>query len=400
MDAHGPGELANERMVDAMIADGALWSSPLIAAFRATPRHRFVDRIFVYQQKQNRWREMLTREPGPAELRLLYADRALITHLSPFRRGERQAPISSSSQPTLMAQMLEDLQVALGHQVLEIGTGTGYNAALLAHLAGPGRVTSIDVDRNVLAEAWDHLRHFPDRQVQLKHADGRHGFPDTAPYDRIMVTAATPRIERAWLDQLAIGGRLSAPLTLGPGLAFVLVGGVANDMFTGRLLRAAYFMPLRAEGESGDAEEASPAAEGLETIAAPWADWLNRRRVRGGWLRLGQSLAFYALLRGLDLGYRAQEDGQPIFGISDGTSECWLGPAQWLVNGPDARRLGDNLWRAWLDSGGPWPTEFEVRIAMAGGLPLSTEREEYLREADGGRQVWRLLERRERGTWI
>ncbi|OAI51374.1 hypothetical protein AYO44_00770 [Planctomycetaceae bacterium SCGC AG-212-F19] len=400
MDAHAAGELANQRMVDSMIADGALWSPPLIAAFRATPRHRFLDRLFVFQQKQNRWREILTREPGPAELRLLYADRALITHLSLPRRGERQVPISSSSQPTLMAQMLEDLQLEAGQAVLEIGAGTGYNAALMASVVGPGRVTSIDVDRNVLAEAWDHLRHFGDRQVQVKHADGRRGYPESAPYDRIMVTAATLRIERAWMEQLAIGGRLSAPLTLGPGLAFVLCGGVADGIFTGRLMRAAYFMPLRAEGESGTPEEASLAAEGLEPVAAPWADWLNRRRGRGGWLRLGQSLAFYALLRGLDLGYRAQQDGQPIFGISDGESECWLGPTQWLTSGPHARQIGEALWRAWLDAGGPWPTEFEVRIALTGGLPLSTEREEYVREADGGRLIWRLIERRERGTWI
>jgi len=400
MDAHGPAELANERMIDAMIAEGALWSPPLIAAFRATPRHRFLDRVFVFQHKQNRWREVITREPGPAELRLLYADRALITHLSRPRRGERQVPISSSSQPTLMAQMLEDLELAPGQKVLEIGAGTGYNAALIAHVVGSSRVTSIDVDRSVLAEAWDHLRHLPNRQVQLKHADGRCGFPESAPYDRIMVTAATLRIERAWMEQLTIGGLLSAPLTLGPGLAFVLVGGVTDDVFTGRLMRAAYFMPLRAEGESGDNEEASPAAERLEALPAPWAEWLNRRRIRGGWLRLGQALAFYALLRGLDLGYRAQQDGQPIFGISDGSSECWLGPTQWLVNGHAARRLGDNLWRAWLDAGGPWPTEFEVRIGISGELIPGDGPEEYSREADGGCQVWRLMEHRERGTWI
>src|SRR5439155_10571206 len=133
-------------------------------------------------------------------------------------------------------------------------------------------------------------------------------------------------LELAWLEQLAIGGQLSAPLTLAPGLAFVLCGGVADGIFTGRLMRAAYFMPLRAEGEAGSSEEATAAAGDLQAIAAPWADWLNRRRLRGNWLRLGQSLAFYALLRGLTPGYRAQLDGQPIYGITDGTNECWLGP--------------------------------------------------------------------------
>src|SRR5262249_37745104 len=94
---------ANHLMVDYMIADGALWSPGLIAAFRATPRHRFLDRVYQYIAKQNHWREIITREPGPGEVRLMYSDRALITHVSSGPRGQREVPISSSSQPTLMA---------------------------------------------------------------------------------------------------------------------------------------------------------------------------------------------------------------------------------------------------------------------------------------------------------
>lgn len=400
MDWQTGAERANQLMVDFMIAEGAVWSPALIAAFRATPRHYFLDRIFQYQGKQQRWREVITREPGPDELRLLYSDRALITHLSPASRGERPVPISSSSQPTLMAQMLEDLQLSPGHTVLEIGAGTGYNAALMAHVVGPERVTSIDVDREVLSEAWDHLRHLPDRQVQLRHADGRHGLPESAPYDRIMVTAATPRLETAWLEQLCLGGRLSAPLTIAPGLAFVIVGSVVDAVFTGRLMRAAYFMPLRAEGESGaDDDEARP-AEHMESVPAPWADWLQRRRGRCSWLRLAQSLAFYALLRGLITSYRAGPDDQPLYGISDGTHTCWLGPEHWYVTDPAARQIGDALWRAWLDAGGPWPTEFEVAIPLDPACRLGAHENEYVRESEGSRQVWRLIERRERGTWI
>src|SRR5207302_10562950 len=63
---------ANQNLVDRMIAEGALWSPPLIRAFRATPRHEFVDRVFQYQRKHNRWRERITRDPGPEELELVY----------------------------------------------------------------------------------------------------------------------------------------------------------------------------------------------------------------------------------------------------------------------------------------------------------------------------------------
>src|SRR5262249_49975429 len=111
-------EQANQEMVDRLIALGALWSPPLIAAFRATARHRFRDRVFHYQRKHDRWHEIITRDPGPEELRLVYADRALITRLGPARRGEPAVPISSSSQPSLMAQMLEDLKLAPDQHVL------------------------------------------------------------------------------------------------------------------------------------------------------------------------------------------------------------------------------------------------------------------------------------------
>jgi len=79
-------EQANQELVERLIAEDALWSRSLIAAFRATPRHAFLDRVFVYQRKANEWREVLTRDPGPEELRLVYSDRARITHLSPATR--------------------------------------------------------------------------------------------------------------------------------------------------------------------------------------------------------------------------------------------------------------------------------------------------------------------------
>ncbi len=223
-------EQANQRLVDCLVADGSLWSPALIAAFRATPRHRFLDRVFQYQTRTGRWREVLTRDPGPQEIRMVYADRALITHLDGSRPG---VPISSSSQPSLMAQMLEDLRPSFGQRTLEVGSGTGYNAALLAHVTGPEQVTSVDVNREVLSEAWDHLRGLPDRGVHLHEADGRAGFPANAPYDRIMVTAATPDLEPAWLGQLAPGGILLAPLALAPGLSVCLIRGVRTPSDTG-----------------------------------------------------------------------------------------------------------------------------------------------------------------------
>jgi protein-L-isoaspartate(D-aspartate) O-methyltransferase len=397
---------ANQLMVDRLIAEGTLWSPALIAAFRATPRHRFLDRVLQFQRKRNRWHEVITRDPGPDEINLLYSDRALITRLSPSQRegprAEPEVPISSSSQPSLMAQMLEDLQLCRGLRVLEVGAGTGYNAALLAHVVGPDRVTAVDVDRETLSEAWDHLRAFPDRGVRLAHADGRYGYAEHAPFDRIMVTAATPDVEPAWLGQLAAGGLLLAPLVLAAGLAYVVRGTVRDGVLEGRLTRAAYFMPLRGEAEAGPAELDPASFPGpLQGLRAPWAGWFDRKRLRLRWLGFIQALAFYGLLRGLGVHYHSLPEAQGTFGVSDpeGGAVCWLGANEWQVNGAAGRELGQALWRAFLDAGGPWPTEFRFRASPAGGL-VPGPREGYPRQGPRCQQVWDLIEPRERPVWL
>jgi protein-L-isoaspartate(D-aspartate) O-methyltransferase len=390
---------ANDRLVDRLIAEGALWSKPLIAAFRATPRHYFLDRVFQFQRKHNRWREILTRDPGPEELRLLYSDRALITHLSRPNRQAQAVPVSSSSQPSLMAQMLEDLRLAPDLKVLEIGAGTGYNAALLAHVVGPGRVTAVDVDRAVLSEAWDHLRAVPERGVALHHADGREGYPDAVPYERLIVTAATPDVEPAWLEQLADEGLLLAPLSLAPGLAFVVRGTAHAGVFHGRLLRAAYFMPLRAEGEDGAEDLAVPPTAQTRSLAAPWAGWFDRRRPRTSWLAFIQALALFGLLRGLAVHYQTAADGEATFGVANGIECCWLGSRRWQVSGHAGQVLGTELWRAFLDAGGPRPTDYEIQ-AGPGARWTDGGDDVFIRQGIRCRQRWQLAEVFDRPAWL
>ncbi len=390
-------EQANQAMVDRLIAEGALWSRPLIASFRATPRHRFLDRVFQFQRKRNRWRELLTRDPGPEELEIVYSDRALITHVSSPNGSGPGAPLSSSSQPSLMAQMLEDLKLTRDLRTLEVGAGTGYNAALLAYVVGPGLVTSVDVDRNVLSEAWDHLRAFAERDVDLKHADGRSGYPDQAPFDRIMVTAATPDLEPAWLEQLSEHGLLLAPLALAPGLAYVVRGTVSAGVFHGRLTRAAYFMSLRAEGDVAvSVEPSSPTAE-LRAVRAPWADWFDGKRLRTSWPGFIQSLAFYGLLRGLDVDYQTLPNGETTFGVGDGDCVCWFGANNWLVADDSGRDLGWALWQAFLEAGGPRPTEFQIE-ASPDKLPPSGHG--HCRQGIRCSQRWEKIESPERPAWL
>jgi protein-L-isoaspartate(D-aspartate) O-methyltransferase len=398
-------EGAHHRLIDQLIARGALWSRPVIEAFRATPRHRFLDRVFHYQ-RQHGWREVDTRAPGRAELRLLYSDRALTTRLSEATADRPAVPISSSSQPSLMAQMIEDLRLRPGLRALEVGAGTGYNAALLAWLVG--RVVSVEVDRRVLAEAEGHLRAFPDRPVTLRHGDGREGWAPGAPFDRIEVTASTADLEPAWLEQLAPGGLLLAPLELAPGLAYLVCGGVAGGRFEGGLTRPAYFMPLRDEGESGRPDGADPACllpapERLTAVAAPWADWPERKSLSGGSGFL-QGLAFLGWLQGLGVSYVNFPNGRPVYGVGDLVRghACWLGARDWRATGAAGRDLGWRLWHTFLKAGGPWPTEFRLRAYPPGRGPEAEESgaEEvvlsFQRQGPRCTQVWELTEPRTR----
>jgi protein-L-isoaspartate(D-aspartate) O-methyltransferase len=155
-------------------------------------------------------RELFVPEFAAREgLDAVYRDEAIVT-----QQDEHGAPTSSSSQPAIMALMLERLDLSEGQRVLEIGAGTGYNAALLSRIVGPrGRVVSIELDRELarrarfaLAEAGYKLR--------VVCRDGRLGFADGAPYDRIIVTASAHELQRAWWEQLGPGGLLEVPLQL------------------------------------------------------------------------------------------------------------------------------------------------------------------------------------------
>ncbi|MFI5687119.1 methyltransferase domain-containing protein [Streptomyces sp. NPDC051636] len=208
-------------------------------AFAAVPRHLFVPYYYVGVAGgyERRWGESPDRGARERWLRGAYADTPLATRL---RDGEL---LSSSSQPSLMAQMLVELQVADGDRVLEIGAGTGYNAALLAHRLGDDLVTTVDLEPEITESARQHLAAAGYHPVVVT-GDGARGVPERAPFDRIIATCALPSVPRAWVAQCRPGGRILTPLATGLVALNVRDAGHAEGHF---LATPAYFVPLRGE---------------------------------------------------------------------------------------------------------------------------------------------------------
>src|SRR5688572_18976733 len=167
--------------------------TPLIEeAFIKVPRHLF-----------------LPEEP----LDKVYSDVAIV-----MKRGDEGQWTSSSSQPAIMAIMLEQLALKPGQRVLEIGTGSGFNAALIASIVGQsGKVVTLDIQPDLVWYARERLELAGYDWVETVVADVGYGYPDDAPYDRIILTVASDVITTAWREQLAPGGILVLPFgIIGP----------------------------------------------------------------------------------------------------------------------------------------------------------------------------------------
>ncbi len=184
----------HKNLVDQVKAKGFMPSRHVETAFRAVPRHLFLPNL------------------PPQEV---YQDKAIIT------KSVDGHFVSSSSQPTIMAIMLEQLDLHKGQHILEIGAGTGYNAALIAHIVGKtGHVVTIDIDEDIVEDARKNLVSAGFASVQVVCADGGLGFPDAAPYDRIILTVNASDITPAWHEQLTVEGRLLLPFSVrGPQIA-------------------------------------------------------------------------------------------------------------------------------------------------------------------------------------
>jgi len=169
---------AAARMVDQQLRPHDIVDPRVLAAMREVPRHRFVP---------------------PERAAEAYDDTPL-----PIGYGQ------TISQPYIVAYMTQALELEPGHRVLEIGTGSGYQAAVLARIAK--EVYTIEIVPELAARAAGTLRELGYGHVHVREGDGYAGWPEHAPFDRIIVTAAPDHVPQPLVDQLAVGGRLVIPV--------------------------------------------------------------------------------------------------------------------------------------------------------------------------------------------
>ncbi|EYF07463.1 protein-L-isoaspartate(D-aspartate) O-methyltransferase [Chondromyces apiculatus] len=212
-----------QRLVDELIAIGDARSKPVIEALRRVPRHLFVP---------------------PTEARYAYDNRPLVI-------GHEQ----TISQPTVVAMMTEALDLDASSRVLEIGTGSAYQTAILSLLAA--EVWSIERIPWLAAQAEDRLQRLGCANVHVRFGDGYEGWAERAPFDRIVITAAPPAIPGALLDQLADGGILIAPIGSGQNQDLVRIHKAEGRLHQ-ESLGAVRFVPML-PGRSGS----TPGSAGL-----------------------------------------------------------------------------------------------------------------------------------------
>ncbi|MCG8914369.1 methyltransferase domain-containing protein [Actinokineospora sp. PR83] len=242
-------------LVHALVRGGHLSTREWVEAFAAVPRHVFTP--VVIESTGGGYRTLADTPGERADwLRAVYSDTSLVTRQRPHRAGYTfpggtpvQVSTSSSTMPSLMARMVEALDLRPGHRVLEIGTGTGYNAAILSHRLGADHVVSVDIDPDLVAEAARALDDLGYRPT-LVAGDGTVGVPEHGPYDRILATAAVPDIPFAWVEQLAPGGRVLANVRgdiAGGSLCLLDKHGTADEVIGSFLPLGGHFMWVRPE---------------------------------------------------------------------------------------------------------------------------------------------------------
>lgn len=318
-------------------------------AVAAVPRHVLVPTVYQ-QDDTGHWRSVDTS--SPQGLDLVYSPATLVTSL--VERDGYQEPVSSSTKPDLMVRMLELLDVRDGNKVLEIGTGSGYNAALLSHRLGDDHVFSIDVDDALVSDAIDRLAGIGFRPT-LVAGDGAQGLAEHAPFDRIIATCSVRSVPWRWAEQLCRDGLALVDIKLATSAGNLALLRRFPDRLEGRFTtRWAAFMLMRHHNEAISAPQPRHEDTRHRTTTTPPQPWADNRVV---WF-LAQ---LHGLPRGVQFGMTLDPDSRQ--------------PTASLLSAPDGSRatvgLNSDLGTFDVTEAGPTPLWEPVERAHEAWLASS-----------------------------
>lgn len=354
-------------LVETLVQQGAPLTPALAEALRTVPRHLFV--------------------PGVLP-EVVYRDIEIVT-----RRDKFGVPVVRSTRPSIMAHMLAAAELQPGQNVLEIGTGTGYNSALVAELVGEeGRVTTIEIDADTAEAARAHLDRAGYQDVELIVGDGTLGHASNAPYDRIIITSAVWDLPQELLDQLKPDGLLVTAVSFGG----IQVGAALRKRASGALestrLFPPAFLPIHGEAAGPDRHTQIPgSALHIDFVENPAIDEaqihtllreeheINQLPLELDRRNLGH-LSYYTLFHqppGYALITYRVEEGQMAFGLElfgwgliASTSACLMpygdSPIVHTFGSADAYLLLVDIAQKWAASGQPDLDDFRLHVTPAG----------------------------------
>lgn len=204
-----------DQHLNALTESGVL-TADWAMTFLAVPRREYLPDVLWEYCVHDHMYHPVDRSVKPQRwLALANGESQVVTQVDDGRPvgpdGLGDMPTSSSSMPKMVALMLKHLEVRGGERVLEIGTGTGWNAALMAQRLGAERVTTIEIDHEVAEQARQALRDAGFGRVRVITGNGSEGYPNEAPYHRVIATAACHTVPYAWVEQCRPGGRIVTP---------------------------------------------------------------------------------------------------------------------------------------------------------------------------------------------
>lgn len=264
-----------QRLADLLTQRGDLRDPAWKDAVAAVARHILVP-VAYRQDNTGAWESVDVT--SPEGLDLVYSPTTLVTALAD--RGTHQESVSSSTKPDLVVRMLEILGVHDGHKVLDIGTGAGYNTALLAHRLGAHHVYSVDIDDELVEAARLRLDALGLRPT-LVTADGAAGLPEHDPYDRIIVTCSVPTVPWAWAEQLTPAGKVLVDLKIATEAGNLVMLHRFPDRLEGHFTtRWASFMTMRHHPDQAPKTRQTMAEQARQrTTTTPPNPWYSHRVV-------------------------------------------------------------------------------------------------------------------------